>query len=117
MPLQDANPTPSFGGFGLREEGAPCAVPTPLDVTQLLADPAFRGHGLIMVEHHPEAGELYEVAHTIRFEHSTRLHTRPAPVLGQDTVAILREVGKPEAEIEQLIEDKVVTAANQPVPA
>ena len=109
--------TTSDAERSLRGEGAPYAVPAPLDVTQLLADPTFRGHGLIMVEHHPEAGELYEVAHTIRFEHSTRLHTRPAPVLGQDTVAILREVGKTEAEIEQLIAAQVVTAANQPVPA
>ena len=78
----------------LREEGAPCAVPTALDVAPLLADPAFRGQGLIVVENHPEAGELYEVGHTIRFQHSTRLHTRAAPVLGQNTVAILREIGE-----------------------
>ena len=101
----------------LREEGAPCAVPTALDVAPLLADPAFRGQGLIVVENHPEAGELYEVGHTIRFQHSTRLHTRAAPVLGQDTVAILREVGKTEAEIEGMIAAKVVTAAKQQAPA
>ena len=97
----------------LQAAGVPCAIPTPFEPDQAGADPLLREHGVILTETHPEAGEMAEVAHTIRFGTSTRHHTRPAPILGQDTVRILQELGKSEAEIDALVAAKVTMAAGR----
>ncbi len=71
----------------------------------------MRSRGVIVAEDHAEAGEVYEVGHTVRFGSGNTLNLRPAPALGQHTLQILRELGRSDREIDELIESKVVNAA------
>jgi crotonobetainyl-CoA:carnitine CoA-transferase CaiB-like acyl-CoA transferase len=97
----------------LRAEGVPCTAPQPFTVAQLMVEPGLRTRGVIVAERHAQAGEVYEVGHTIRFGNATAMKLEPAPVTGQHSVAILREIGRSETEIDMLIANKVVNAADR----
>ena len=101
----------------LRAEGVPCTIPAPFEPAEVIVEPTLRSRGVIVAEQHYDAGEILEVGHTIRFGHATSWNLRPAPVTGQHSVEILRELGRSEAEIKRLIDGKVVNAAAPPQPA
>ncbi len=99
----------------LGAEAVPCAVPTPCGPAEVIVEPTLRSREVIVAEQHRDAGEIFEVGHTIRFGNAKSWNLRPAPVTGQDSVEILRELGRSEAEIRRLIAGKVVNAtAPQP---
>jgi formyl-CoA transferase len=95
----------------------PCTIPTPFEPAAVIIEPTLRSRGVIVAEEHHEAGEIFEVGHTIRFTCANWLNTRPAPVTGQNSREILRELACSEAEIERLIGSKVVRAAHSSPPA
>jgi crotonobetainyl-CoA:carnitine CoA-transferase CaiB-like acyl-CoA transferase len=97
----------------LRAEGVPCAQPAPFEPTEVIAEPPMRSRGVIVAENHFEAGEVYEVGHTVRFGNSNEHNLRPAPALGQHSVAILRELGRTERQVDELIASKVVNAVGK----
>jgi len=94
----------------LRAEAVPCTAPAPFDPAEVIAEPSLRSRGVIVSENHFEAGEIFEVGHTLRFGNSTAMNLRPAPVTGQHTRAILRELGRSDSDIEALIAGKIVNA-------
>jgi crotonobetainyl-CoA:carnitine CoA-transferase CaiB-like acyl-CoA transferase len=95
----------------LGAEGVPCSVPTPFEPAAIIKEPTLRSRGIVVAERHFQAGEIFEVGHTIRFGVANCWNLRPAPVTGQHSVEILRELGRSNAEIAALIEAKVVNAA------
>jgi crotonobetainyl-CoA:carnitine CoA-transferase CaiB-like acyl-CoA transferase len=97
----------------LRAENVPCAIPAPFTPNELAVEPSLRAHGIILEEEHPIAGSIFEVGHTLRFSTAATLHRRPAPLTGQHSVAILRELGHSDEEIERLIAARVVNAAGR----
>jgi crotonobetainyl-CoA:carnitine CoA-transferase CaiB-like acyl-CoA transferase len=98
----------------LRAEDVPCAVPAPLTPAEVIVEPTLRSRSVIVAENHYTAGEIYEVGHTVRFGAANAPSLRPAPVLGQHSVDILRELGRSDCEIEALIANKVVNAVSEP---
>lgn len=101
----------------LREAGVPSAVPRPLTPLQFLTEPLLRSLNVAVAEHHPEGGNVLEVGHTIRFGNANAIHLNPVPLIGQNSIEILRELGKSDAEIQSLIDGKVIRDAGQEVPA
>jgi crotonobetainyl-CoA:carnitine CoA-transferase CaiB-like acyl-CoA transferase len=97
----------------LRAEGVPCAQPASFEPAEVITEPSMRSRGVIVAENHFEAGEVYEVGHTVRFGNSNAHNLRPAPALGQHSVSILRELGRAEQEIDDLIGSKVVNAVGK----
>jgi crotonobetainyl-CoA:carnitine CoA-transferase CaiB-like acyl-CoA transferase len=95
----------------LRAEGVPCTIPVPFEPADAIIEPNLRSRGVIVAEQHHDAGEVFEVGHTIRFSHANSRNLRPAPVTGQHTIEILHELQLSDAEIKTLIEAKVVNAA------
>jgi crotonobetainyl-CoA:carnitine CoA-transferase CaiB-like acyl-CoA transferase len=95
----------------LRAEGVACTIPAAFPPGDVIVEPTLRSHGIIVAECHREAGEVFEVGHTIRFGHANSWNLRPAPVTGEHSVDILRELGRSETEIRMLIEAKIVSAA------
>jgi crotonobetainyl-CoA:carnitine CoA-transferase CaiB-like acyl-CoA transferase len=95
----------------LRAEGVPCVAPGSFEPAEVITEPSMLSRGVIVAEDHAEAGEVYEVGHTVRFGSGNTLNLRPAPALGQHTLQILRELGRSDREIDELIESKVVNAA------
>jgi crotonobetainyl-CoA:carnitine CoA-transferase CaiB-like acyl-CoA transferase len=88
----------------------PCTVPAPFSAAEVVSEPTMRARGVIVTEEHFAAGKVTEVGHTVRFSNANAWNLRPAPVTGQHSVAILREIGRDDAAITQLIASKVVNA-------
>jgi crotonobetainyl-CoA:carnitine CoA-transferase CaiB-like acyl-CoA transferase len=97
--------------------GVPCQIPMPFWAEDAASDPLLREFGIIVDEHQQDAGLIHEVGHTIRFGNAKRQHTRPAPGLGEHTIALLREFGRSEADIESLIAQGVVGSSEVPASA
>ena len=97
----------------LRAEDVPVVAPAPFPSAEIMAEPTMRSRGVIVSENHFDAGEVMEVGHTLRFSNANRWNLRPAPVTGQHSIAILRELGRTEAEIASLIESKIVNAVRE----
>jgi formyl-CoA transferase len=94
----------------LHAENVPCAPPAPFASAEVTTEPSMVSRGVIVTENHYDAGEVSEVGHTVRFGNANTWNLRPAPVTGQHSVAILREIGRSDADIARLIEGKVVNA-------
>jgi crotonobetainyl-CoA:carnitine CoA-transferase CaiB-like acyl-CoA transferase len=94
----------------LRAEDVPCTSPAPFATSEVITEPTMRARGVIVTENHYDAGEVSEVGHTVRFGNANTWNLRPAPVTGQHSIAILREIGRSDAEIAGLIEGKIVNA-------
>jgi crotonobetainyl-CoA:carnitine CoA-transferase CaiB-like acyl-CoA transferase len=90
----------------LDAEQVPCAPILGKD--DLLTDPQISANGLIVESEHPVVGRMRETRPAARFERTPALISRPAPTLGQDTDAVLRELGLAETEISTLRETDVV---------
>jgi crotonobetainyl-CoA:carnitine CoA-transferase CaiB-like acyl-CoA transferase len=101
----------------LRAEDVPCTVPAPFGPAEIVSEPTMRSRGVIVREDHFDAGAVMEVGHTVRFGSANTWNLRPAPVTGQHSVAILRELGRDEGEIARLIGNKVVNAPASERPA
>ncbi|HJU09550.1 MAG TPA: CoA transferase, partial [Candidatus Binataceae bacterium] len=98
----------------LRAEGVACTVPTAFEPAEVIIEPTMRSRAVIVAENHYEAGQVFEVGHTIRFGHANSWNLRPAPVTGQHSIKILHELRMKDDEIRKLVETKVVNtvAAN-----
>jgi crotonobetainyl-CoA:carnitine CoA-transferase CaiB-like acyl-CoA transferase len=97
----------------MRAEGVPSTTPLAFEPSEVIAEPTLRSRGIVVAENHYDAGEVFEVGHTLRFGNANAMNLRPAPVTGQHSIAILRELGHSDAAIEALISGKVI---NSPAP-
>ena len=57
MPLQDANPTPSFGGFGLKARGSPAPLRWTTATEMWMASTLYSGRDLLL----PKAPESFKI--------------------------------------------------------
>jgi crotonobetainyl-CoA:carnitine CoA-transferase CaiB-like acyl-CoA transferase len=78
------------------------------DLAGVFADPQVRHRGLRVDLPHAGGGIAPQVANPIRYSATPVAYERAPPVLGQDTEAILRELGRDAAEIARLRAASVV---------
>jgi len=93
----------------LDEAGVP-AGPV-LTVPQMLADPQAEARGMVTTGEHPRLGTVKTIGFPVRFSETPAAITRAAPVYGQHTREVLREIGYAPAEIDALAADGAVVAA------
>lgn len=77
-------------------------------MTQVLDDPQVKARDMIVRVDHPVAGSIEALGCPIKFGNGDGLTTRGAPLYGQHTAEVMRELGYAEAEIGRLAADRVV---------
>jgi len=75
---------------------------------ELVEDPQIRHNGTFVEYDHPTEGRVKTPGFPIRFSRTPSEVQRGAPLVGEHSREILREVGRSEREIEELIESGVV---------
>jgi crotonobetainyl-CoA:carnitine CoA-transferase CaiB-like acyl-CoA transferase len=78
------------------------------DVQQALENPFVVEQQRVVDFQHPKHGKIRGVASPVRIDHGAALPTRAAPGLGEDTDALLEELGYPASTIRALREQKAV---------
>jgi len=82
-------------------------------VGQALSHPQTLARGMVVEQEHPQAGPVRTVGMPVKFSATPPAYRRAAPRLGEDSVAILQEMGYGAAEIDALIEAGVVRDARR----
>jgi crotonobetainyl-CoA:carnitine CoA-transferase CaiB-like acyl-CoA transferase len=90
----------------LGAEDVPCAPV--LRREDLLSDPQIMANGLIVESEHPHAGRMRQARPAARFEKTPAGFRQPAPLLGEHTDEILKELGLSGAELAELRASGVV---------
>lgn len=90
----------------LSRAGIPCSPINSL--AQLLAHPHTAASGMVLDYEHPAAGGLKGIAQPVRFDGEPVRPGLPPPLLGQDTDAVLAEIGLSLNEIAALRELRAV---------
>jgi crotonobetainyl-CoA:carnitine CoA-transferase CaiB-like acyl-CoA transferase len=86
--------------------GVPCA---PIqDFGQVFNDPHLNARGYFWDAPHATAGKIRQLGSPMRLSRTPVRRDRAAPLLGQDSGALLAELGYARAEIERLVDSKVV---------
>ncbi len=77
------------------------AVPL-YNVAEVLTDPQVKHLDLVEELTHPQAGKLKFVGAPVRYDGLAREKSAPPPLLGEQTAAILKQLGYDQAAIEEL---------------
>jgi crotonobetainyl-CoA:carnitine CoA-transferase CaiB-like acyl-CoA transferase len=83
------------------------------DFESLLKDAHLKEIGFFRAVEHPLEGEMIELTNPNRFSGGLRSEQRPAPMLGDDSVAILSELGYADAEIDTMRAARVIVDARR----
>ena len=93
----------------LDRAGVPCG---PLNCPEeVVNDPQVRVNGSILRLHHPTLGKLQMPANPLRFSATPVTSPTAPPQLGEETEAILRELGYGDGEVASLIESGAASKA------
>ena len=89
----------------LDEAGVPCA---PIqDFGQVFNDPGLVERGFLWDSPHSTAGTVRQLGSPMRFSRTPARRRRAGPQLGEDTEAVLSEIGYGEAEIVDMVRRRV----------
>lgn len=82
------------------------------DIAEALADPQVRHLKLTEQVEHPIAGQMKFVGAPVRYSNFTEARSLPPPLVGEHTIAILRELGYRDQAIEELRAHQVIGIAD-----
>jgi crotonobetainyl-CoA:carnitine CoA-transferase CaiB-like acyl-CoA transferase len=77
-------------------------------IAEAMADPQVSHLQLIEELEHPVAGKMRLVGPPVRYDNQPRQPSLPPPLVGEHSTAILRELGKSDAAIRRLQEQKII---------
>jgi crotonobetainyl-CoA:carnitine CoA-transferase CaiB-like acyl-CoA transferase len=85
-----------------------------LSITDMHADPQALARDMIVSTDHPVAGQVKTIGHPVKFSETPGGVKRPAPLMGQHTAEVLREIGYSESEIVAMAAAGVIKLADSP---
>ena len=85
-----------------------------LSITEMHADPQALAREMIVSTDHPVAGQVKTIGHPVKFSETPGGVKRPAPLMGQHTAEVLREIGYSESEIVAMAAAGVIKLADSP---
>lgn len=95
----------------LEKEGVPCA---PLqDFGQSFNEPHLLARDYFWDAPHPTAGMVRQLGSPMRFSETKVARRKAGPLLGEDTRAVLQELGCAEREVEDLLQSGVIAEPNR----
>lgn len=77
-------------------------------MSQVLDDPQVRAREMVIEVEHPIAGRIQALGCPIKFSNGNGVTQQGAPLLGEHTAEVLREIGYADSDIESLAERGVV---------
>ena len=80
---------------------------------EMLDDPQVKANGIVVEIDQPGLGKLRQARPAALFSDTPSHSPRPAPALGADTRAVLAEAGFEAGEIDELIQNGAVGAAEK----
>jgi crotonobetainyl-CoA:carnitine CoA-transferase CaiB-like acyl-CoA transferase len=89
-----------------------CTGPV-LDLGEAAADAQLRVRGMVVETEHPTLGTVRQLGTPIKLREQPGGVRSPAPALGADTRAVLRETGMADGQIDELIATGVAQAAEE----
>jgi crotonobetainyl-CoA:carnitine CoA-transferase CaiB-like acyl-CoA transferase len=96
-------------------KGIPCS--TVNNYEEVFNDPHIKARGMLVDVEHPVMGTQKAVRNPVLVDGDDLDITRPAPLLGEHSAEILRELGYSNAEIDALARDGTVILGETVVPA
>jgi crotonobetainyl-CoA:carnitine CoA-transferase CaiB-like acyl-CoA transferase len=84
------------------------------DYDEIVADPQVIHNGMIQEYDHPVAGRVKVLGNPVTFDGQNLPIRRYPPLLGQQTVELMKECGYSDAEIADRLERKAVVASSLP---
>ena len=105
---------PTAYWLGLLEgAGVPCAPIERFD--QVFNDPHLNAREYFWDAPHPKLGPVRQLGSPMRFSHTPVRREKAGPLLGEDSAALLTELGYTPAEISALLARRVAAGPAQPV--
>jgi crotonobetainyl-CoA:carnitine CoA-transferase CaiB-like acyl-CoA transferase len=99
----------------LMEAGVPCALVN--NFREVFDHPQIVAREVVKTVEHPRLGTMKAARNPVLLDHDGPDIARPAPMLGEHSSEILRELGYSPAEIEKLVAAGVTRLAAQPAKA
>ena len=87
--------------FKILSEADTCVAPV-LEIDEVFENPANRHRGMLLELQHPTMGNVRQIGPAIKFSDTPFQFRNFAPVLGEQTEQILREIGYSQEEIDAL---------------
>ncbi len=110
QPIFKQKPTAEWEQL-LVEKGVPCGAVN--SYLEFLNDPQVSAMNMNPIIAHPLIGDMRMVGVPIHFEKASCAAQRPAPLLGQHTEEVLRELGYDDTRIAQLRTARVIAGQNE----
>lgn len=83
------------------------------NIAEALDDPQLKHLGIVEALHHPEIGHLEFVRGPVSYDGLATENSKPPPLLGEQTVAILTEIGYGQAAIDELAAQEITKIAKR----
>ena len=95
----------------LLEAGVPCSRVN--NYQEVFDNPQIRARNVVSNVEHPRMGPTPTVRNPVLFDHDSPSIRRPAPMLGEHSAEILRELGYSDVQIDKLATTRVVLLADR----
>ena len=87
-----------------------CLTPV-LEISEVEKDSHVQARNMIIEQTHPVCGKIKGIGVPLKFSRTPAKPSSPAPVLGKDTAAVMKEIGYSEKEIKTLRNEGIILIA------